>query len=162
MINADILEKAIKENVPYWCKKQYSRLTWVDWRQDSVQIKMNWNEISSFEVYIDFKAENKTVSRHNRDHILQVLFNHYCPDKKPSRNRWEELEYTFMTDSFVSPNKVAEVADNLGYEYTIIYKTDGSRDFMEKIGLPIVPGETGKEWINGVYNSYSPRGGKNL
>ncbi|TNC80796.1 MAG: hypothetical protein C9356_11780 [Oleiphilus sp.] len=163
LIDPKILEQAVNTNVPSWCKRKHSRIVWVNWRKNTTQIKLSWNDSEAFEVYVDFKADTKAQSGRNRDEVLKKLFKLFAPPgKEPFRDRWGHLNYHFCTARFITPNHVGEIADALGYEYTVIYRVYGDQDYMKAIGLPIVAGETGKEWIKGKYHSYAPERGKNL
>lgn len=163
MISHELLKQATDIAIPSWCKKKSTRVVWVNWREDSVQIKFTWNDVSDFAVYLDFKAKCLGASDRNRDAVMKKLFEMHAPmGQKPFKDRWGFMRYDFITTEFVSPNQAAKIADELGYEYTVIYATQGNREFMSKIGISIVPGETGKEWISGVFHSYKPLPGKNL
>ena len=54
-------------------------------------------------------------------------------------------------------NEVADIAESLGYEFSVLYVQEciGARPAFETLGIPLVPGEMGKEWIGGEFVPYS-------
>lgn len=163
LIVDDVLQKMTENNVPSWCKKKITRVGWVNWRKESVQIQFVYNDACDFAIYVDFKAKTFQESANNRDSVLEELFKRFAPaGAKPYVCGWGYERHSFIAEGFVSVMRAVELAEALGFPYTVIYTTNGSRERMAQIGLPIVAGETGKEWIDGFCHSYKPEFGKNL
>lgn len=139
-----------------------TRVSWVNWR-DGFQLKMGWNGSASFHCYLDF---GKNVDA--RKSAMKAAFERFAElGTKPrveEGHGWSQLDYSFKTQQFVSVNEVAELAKDLGLEFTIIYCQTciASRPIFETMGIPLVPGETGKEWVDGELIPYSCPNGRNL
>lgn len=161
LVPAELLKSAI-DQLSKWDLTATTRLSWVNWRQ-GYQIKMAWYGGSALNCYLDFKA-NMTA----RDAVLRRLFKlHAAPGKKPTvinGHGWTTLCHEFSTVEFLSVNEVAAVAKSLGHEFTILYVQTcvSARPTFDQLGIPLVPGEMGKEWINGAFVSYACPAGMNL
>lgn len=169
LIPAKLIETAIQNDKNAHSKEMSTFLSWVNWRENSAQIKMTWRDSISLTVYFDFKADSKSQSVANRQAVLKKLFEMHSTKKTPGfGNATNGPSYDFHTQKFISPNDVAAVADEMGVEYSVIYvegfsfSTFESSNFMAEFGMPLTRGETGKEWIKGEYHSYRPCSGKNL
>lgn len=161
MVPIDLLKSAI-EQLPKWNPESVTRLTWVNWRK-GYQIKIHWYGDASFICYLDFKQD-----RLARDAVLKRAFEvHAGAGMKPLLIRghgWTELDYEFQSDTFISVNEIAEIAQDMGYDFTVLYVQEciGSRPVFQLMGIPLVPGEMGKEWISGAFVPYSCPSGQNL
>ncbi|HDS0960469.1 TPA: hypothetical protein QDZ28_004222 [Pseudomonas putida] len=161
LVPAELL-KAATDQLNKWNPNAVTRLSWVNWRQ-GYQIKMGWYDGAALNCYLDFKKNSA-----GRDAVLKHLFNlHAGPGKKPSvinGHGWSKLCHEFSTGEFLSVNEVAEVAKSLGCEFTVIYVQTcvSARPVFEVMGIPLVPGEMGKEWIDGEFVPYSCPSGMNL
>jgi hypothetical protein len=139
-----------------------TRVSWVNWR-DGYQLKMGWNGSAAFNCYLDF---GKAFA--SRQSAMKAAFERFAePGTKPRVEQghgWTELDHSFKTKQFVSVNEVAELAKDLGLEFTIIYcqTCSGSRHIFETMGIALVPGEVGKELVNGELIPYSCPMGRNL
>lgn len=162
LVAPDLLEAIQNKNIPSWCKAPLTSVHYVNWRKESVQIKFGFNDSEALEVYVDFKAPTLSQSIQNRDRVLKTLFSRHSPKEKPFEDRFGYIDWSFIKRGFVSPNEAVEIAQSLGLEVSVIYKSTSKREMLADIGLPIVAGETGKEWIDGNYQSYRPRSGMNL
>lgn len=161
----DALDSAFtryKQVYPGVVTKKYTSVYWVDWRDSSGQIKFQWhNAIGILRVYIDFPASSRVESLNRRDAVLKALFERHAPaGEKPYKDNWGDLRYSFMTEETLTPNDATDIADQLGFEYTVVYH--GDRELMREIGLEVARGETGKEWVNGTYQPYVYRYGYNM
>lgn len=161
MVPVELLKAAV-EQLPKWDETAVTRLTTVDWRQ-GYQIKMHWYGGASFLCFIDFKRD-----RNAREAVLKRAFElHAGAGAKPRSidgHGWSMLDYEFRSMTFISVNEVAEIAQSMGYEFTVLYVQESvcSRPVFSVMGIPLVPGETGKEWLAGEFVPYSTPAGKNL
>lgn len=161
MIDPTKLREAI-EQLPVWRNGHGTSITWVNWR-NGYQIKMGWNDSASFHCYIDFGKDYAA-----RESILAAAFACFSDaGDKPTVEHghgWSKLDHSFHTKQFISVNEVAELAQAKGITFSIIYCQSciGSRPIFETMGIPLVPGEMGKEWINGEFIPYSCPSGKCL
>ena len=144
--------KAAVEQLPKWSPQITSRISWVNWRQ-GFQIKAHWYGNCSLLCYLDFKD---SVAR---DDTLATAFKRFAaPGARPRvihGHGWSCLDYSFPSDHFVSINELAEIVDAQGYAYTVLYVQEcvGARPLFEILGIPLVPGEMGKEWVGGKFIS---------
>ncbi|NMZ66910.1 hypothetical protein HBN99_21555 [Pseudomonas oryzihabitans] len=144
--------KAAVEQLPKWSPQITSRISWVNWRQ-GFQIKAHWYGNCSLLCYLDFKD---SVAR---DDTLATAFKRFAaPGARPRvihGHGWSCLDYSFPSDHFVSINELAEIVDAKGYAYTVLYVQEcvGARPLFEILGIPLVPGEMGKEWVGGKFIS---------
>ncbi|MBM5458718.1 hypothetical protein H8F21_14210 [Pseudomonas sp. P66] len=161
MVPAELLKAAI-DQLSKWDPKAATRLSWVNWRQ-GYQIKMCWYGGAALNCYLDFKKDSTA-----RDAVLRHLFErHAGPGKKPTMingHGWTALDHQFSTGEFLSVNEIAEVAKGLGYEFTVLYVQESvsARPAFSLMEIPLVPGETGKEWIDGEIVPYACPLGMNL
>lgn len=112
--------------------------------------------------YLDFK---NSIAR---DDTLATAFKRFAaPDARPRKidgHGCSCLDYSFQSDQFVSINELAEIADAKGYAYTVLYVQEcvRARPVFATLGIPLVPGEMGKEWVGGQFISYACPSGQNL
>lgn len=150
------------DQLPIWRNNIGTRVTWVNWRNGN-QIKMGWSDNASFHCYIDFGKDGAA-----RMSTMKAAFERFSEaGDKPSVKQghgWSELDYSFHTKQFVSINEVVELAQGLGLPFTVIYCQSciDSRPIFETMGIPLVPGEMGKEWIDGEFIPYACPTGRNL
>lgn len=71
-----------------------------------------------------------------------------------------ELSGSSMPCQHVLPG----IADAKGYAYTVLYvqACAGVRPVFATLGIPLLPGEMGKEWVGGEFISYACPAGQNL
>lgn len=154
MVPVELLRSAI-EQLPKWSPKVTTAVTWVNWRQ-GFQIKMSWFGSSSFVCYLDFK-KNKGA----RAAVLKTVFDKFAvTGQKPGvidGHGWTAMDFSLHSSAFISVNDVAAMATEMGYDFSILYVQEdiSSRSIFTLMGIPLVPGEMGKEWINGQFLSYS-------
>lgn len=153
MINSGRLLKAIGEMKVY--NKTGTSVRWVNWRESEYQIKVTWNGNCSLHCYLNF------FSAAERDAVHEEAFNvHAMAGEKPYLEKGHgrvKLRHDFFTTKVVTVNQLAAIADEMGIQYTVIYKQEciEARPLFQTLGIPLVPGEMGKELINGVMKSYS-------
>ena len=153
MVPVDLLKSAI-DQLDKWSPETATRVTWVNWRQGS-QIKMSWFGSASFACYLDFKNWD------HRDIVLKKIFEaHAEPGKKPRKvdgHGWTSLDYSLNCGEFISVNEVATLTESLGYEFTVLYVQEciSARPIFTAMGIPLVPGEMGKEWMNNAFVPYA-------
>ncbi len=161
MVPIELLKRAI-DQLPKWNPNTTSRLTWVNWRQ-GFQIKMSWYGQASLVCFLDFK---KNVQA--RDAVLKQIFSkHADPGKKPvtiAGHGWTALDHSLRSNEFISVNEVAEIAESMGFEFTVLYvqECSAARPAFDTMGIPLVPGEMGKEWVEGTFVPYSCPSGQCL
>ena len=154
MVPIDKLKTAI-DQLDKWSPKVATSVAWVNWRQ-GYQIKLLWFGCASFACYLDFKKD-----RAARDLVLKRVFEkHAVTGQKPSKidgHGWAAYDYSLRCGEFISVNEVADIAESLGYEFSVLYVQEciGARPAFETLGIPLVPGEMGKEWIGGEFVPYS-------
>lgn len=154
MVAAELLKEAV-DQLDKWNLKSVSRATWVNWRS-GYQIKMNWYDGASFLCYLDFKQD-----RSARDAVLKRVFEtHSVVGQKPKvidGHGWSALDYSLSTGFFISINEVAEIAKGMGFQFSVLYVQESirARPVFTSMGIPLVPGEMGKEWIGEEFVSYS-------
>lgn len=148
--------------------KNGTYLNWVNWRSGA-QVKMTWNGISSFSVYFDMRTNDLYTSVHSaRDALLEKAFKTFMPEGAKPRieygHGWTKARHEFWSNDFISANQIAELANELGLCFTVIYVQEciDARPAFDILGIPLVPGEMGKEWIDGEYHPYSCPTGKCL
>lgn len=168
LIDPLVLKSTTDALIPSWCKSPSTSVHWVDWRAESVQIKFEWNDTESLCVYVNFPAETKAQSQSNRNRVLKALFERHAPvGKKPYQDNWGHYRYEFSTPQFITPNDAVALANELGIACTVIYTSLTMErvqfdSIMQNLGLDVIIGETGKEWMDGAYHAYRPRTGCNL
>lgn len=157
LVAPELLLAAI-DALPKWDKVNVSKVTWVNWRQ-GFQIKMGWHSGAALQCYVDFGRDSVA-----RDCVLARAFHAYAPTgQQPGiidGHGWTKLNYTFHSKNFISVNEVAAIATEMGYEFTVIYVQEdiSARPVFDLMGIPLVPGEMGKEWVNGQFVAYSRTG----
>lgn len=165
MVREELLMSAIGQLDHWWPNSVEinTGVTWVNWRNGSFQVKMLWKRNPTFSCYLDF---GKNVSA--REAVLKAVFDRFALEgQKPYLERghgWSKYDYSLDSGEFISVNKVAEIATELGFEFTVLY-VQGSiscRHIFDTMGIPLVPGEMGKEWIGGEFAPYSCPLGQNL
>ncbi|MFL1449236.1 hypothetical protein ACI77O_12645 [Pseudomonas tritici] len=153
MVPAELLQKAV-DMLPKYSKKT-TYITWVNWRQ-GYQVKMGWFSGSALECYLDFKG-----NRAARDSVLKAVFEKYSPSgRKPGTidgHGWSAADYTLHGETFVSVNDVADIATDLGLEFSVLYVQESitARPVFGAMGIPLVPGEMGKVWVDGKFLPYT-------
>ena len=149
------LFRAAVDQLPQWRNSKLSHVGWVNWR-DGYQIQMKWKGYETFSCYLDF-GRNKSA----RAAVITRLFELHAPaGQKPSvidGHGWQALDHTFFTNEFLSVNAVAALATEMGFEFTVLYVQESisSRPIFDTMGIPLVPGETGKEWTGSELISYA-------
>lgn len=160
MVSPDILTSVLQALEPYG--KPGTSVRWVNWRKDQFQIKVEWNNRHALACYLNF------FSLTDRDKVHAKLFRLYADsDAKPSveiGHGWEKQRHDFRTSNLLTVNELAGIADEMGAKYTIIYAQEdiSARPLFDAMGIPLVPGEMGKELIDGVMVPYSRQRGKCL
>lgn len=158
--SADLFRDAVSKIKIY--RKAGTSVNWVNWRQNQFQIKVSWNNNGSLSCYLNF------FSAADRDHVHAELFERYAkPGTTPYRQEghgWTKLRHDFGTDDVITINELAQVADEAFIRYTVIYAQEdiSVRPLFDLMGIPLVPGEMGKELIDGVMTPYSREVGKCL
>jgi len=161
MVPFELLKAAV-EQLPKWNPTAVTRLTSVNWRQ-GYQIKISWYGGASFNCYLDFKRDHLA-----RESVLKRAFGLYAEagvkPRKVEGHGWSMLDYEFGSDTFISVNEIADLAQSMGFEFTVLYVQScvSSRPVFSVMGIPLVPGEMGKEWIDGEFVPYSCPAGQNL
>jgi hypothetical protein len=153
MITAETLRTAI-DQLDKWSPEIATSLSWVNWRK-GFQIKMTWFGGAAFACYLDF-GKNAAA----RDAVLKRVFSGVAPGEEPKvidGHGWSCLDYSVGSKSFISVNEVAAVASSMGFEFKVLYVQESisARPVFHTMGIPLIPGETGKEWVNGEFISYS-------
>ena len=161
MVPAELLQQAV-DQLPKWNPNTVTRATWVNWR-DGFQIKINWYDGAALVCYLDFKKDVLA-----RDAVLKRVFEaHAATGQKPKTingHGWSALDYTFSTGQFISANEVAELVNEMGFECSVIYVQESvsARPVFAFMGIPLMAGEMGKEWVGGEFIPYSRAIGKCL
>lgn len=161
MVPVEKLKAAI-DQLNKWDINTVSSVSWVNWR-GGYQIKMGWYRGAALNCYLDFKAD-----RTARDAVLKDVFNKFAvAGQKPKRidgHGWSCMDYSLDSTSFISVNEVADIAQSMGYEFTVIYVQEcvTARPVFGTMGIPLVPGESGKEWAGDAFLSYCCPLGQNL
>lgn len=153
MVTAEALRAAI-DQLDKWSADISTSLSWVNWR-NGYQIKMTWYGGAAFACYLDF-GKNRTA----RDAVLQRVFEGAAPGQEPQiidGHGWSCLDYSANSKNFISVNEVAAVASAMDAEFSVLYVQESisARLVFNTMGIPLVPGEMGKEWINGEFVPYS-------
>jgi hypothetical protein len=154
MVPANLFRAAV-DQLPQWRNSKMSHVGWVNWR-DGYQVQLQWKGYESFSCYLDF-GRNKAA----RNTVIASLFERHAPaGQKPAvidGHGWQALDHTFSTNEFLSVNEVAELATEMGFDFTVLYvqASISSRPIFETMGIPLVPGETGKEWTGSEFISYA-------
>jgi hypothetical protein len=161
MVPVDVLRSAI-DQLEAWHAPRLSTIGWVNWRK-GYQVKLLWKSNPTFICYLDFGTNSAA-----REAVMKRAFERFAPagtkPKKEIGHGWTRLDYSLRTDDFVSVQDLAEIADELGFQYTILYvqNTSGARPLFETLGIPLVPGESGKEWTGSEFIGYTTPRGQNL
>lgn len=143
--------------------KDTTHFTWVNWRTAyGGQVAVSWgNTGSSFRVYFDFPEHHRPA----RDDALRVLFSKYAPKHLKAGliegHGWTKEEHTFTADRIVGIWEIYQVVKRYGCT-SIIYVQESvsARWVFDKLGIPLVPGESGKEWVKGKFIPYATPQGK--
>lgn len=147
--------KAAIDQLDKWSPKIATSTSWVNWRQ-GFQIKMIWFGSATFACYLDFKKNMAA-----RDAVLKRVFErHAVAGQKPSKidgHGWSAYDYSLRCSEFFSVNEVAEIAESMGYDFSVLYVQESisARPAFETMGIPLIPGEMGKEWDGGAFVPYS-------
>tara|TARA_R110002094_G_scaffold165050_1_gene148970 strand:+ start:128 stop:652 length:525 start_codon:yes stop_codon:yes gene_type:complete len=127
----------------------------VNWR-DAFQITVQWNNNSCLECYVEFQRSS------DRNAILKAAFDRFAPGGTKPMLRdtytiWERPEYVFHAPELISVNDIVAICIERGVEVTVLYVQESpkARPVFDVMGIPLVPGEMGKEWINGEFHPYS-------
>jgi hypothetical protein len=161
MIDAELLHSSL-DLLKKWAPTRATSLYWVNWRE-GFQIKMKWYGIESLACYLDFGKNSGA-----REAVMKRTFDIYAaPGEKPSiidGHGWTRPDYSLHSGEFISVNTVADLAQEMGYTFTVLYVQEciDGREVFTKMGIPLNPGESGKEWIDGKFVPYSKPSGKNL
>lgn len=154
MVPAALLRNAI-DQLDKWSPDLGANITWVNWRQ-GFQVKMSWYGAAAFACYLDFGRD-----RVARDSVLKAVFERFAPaGQKPRVEKghgWTALDFSLRSKKYICLNDVIEIARSMGHQFTVIYVQEciSSRPIFETMGIALVPGEMGKELINGEFVSYS-------
>ncbi len=161
MVTADLLRSAI-DQLEKWSPRVVSTLTWVNWRR-GYQVKISWHGNATFACYLDFGKNCQA-----RDAVLKCAFEAFAVAGDKPRvidgHGWKAMDYSLQSNSFISSNDVAAMAKEMGLECSILYVQEcvASRPIFITLGIPLVPGEMGKEWVNGEFVPYARPIGQNL
>ena len=161
MVPVDVLRSAI-DTLESWNDQPLSSVGWVNWRK-GYQVKLLWKGNPTFICYLDFGS-----SMAARDTVLKHAFDRYAPagmkPRKEVGHGWTRLDHSMRIDAFISVQDLAAIADELGFVYTILYvqNTSDARPLFDALGIPLVPGESGKEWTGSEFISYATPAGQNL
>lgn len=163
MVPAHVFTDAIKK-LPEWDNNpnRFSSVDTVDWRS-GFQIVMMWRGNATFQCYLDFGKDHAA-----RDAVMRAAFEQHAPaGKKPKRiacHGYSCLEHEFDSPEILTVNQIAEIAEGLGYKFTVLYvqSCSASRPLFDDLGIPLSIGEMGKEWKDGAFIPYSTPMGKNL
>lgn len=153
MVPAESLEKAVNLLNKY--SKKATRITFVNWR-GSYQVKMGWYGGAALECFLDFQGDKAA-----RDAVLKAVFEkHAAPGGEPATidgHGWSFSDYTLIAEPFISLNEVAGIAEQMGFQFSVLYVQEdiSARPVFEVMGIPLVPGEMGKEWKGGQFHSYT-------
>lgn len=147
----------------------HTQISWVNWREGA-QIKIGWNRTFSLFVYIDIRESGSYGSVYAaRNALLERAFKHYMPEGSEPQvrdryTRYASLDYQFTQPGFISPNEIVSIAEEMGIGFSVLYIQEcvSARSAFNLLGIPLDPGEMGKEWINGEYLPYSCPIGKCL
>lgn len=160
MVPAELLRNAL-DQLTQWQPQIGAKITWVNWRQ-GFQVKVSWYGNSSFVCFLDFGKDHVA-----RDSVLKGVFEKFAPAGQKAKiehgHGWSARDYSLESQQYISLNDVVDVANGLHCTFSVLYTQEGSgRPLFDIMGIPLVPGESGKEWINGELVSYSCPTGKNL
>jgi hypothetical protein len=160
MVKKSLFMAAIGELTSFG--EQGTSVKWVNWRKDEYQIVLEWNNAPSFACYLSIKSAT------DRDALHKKLFELFAnKDQKPFHQEghgWSKMRYDFWSSNVISINKIADIADGMGLVYTIIYAQESisARNVFNTMQIGLVPGESGKELIQGTYSPYARETGKCL
>lgn len=152
MIPDSTLRAAI-DKLPKYKNSANTYVSWIGLGQ-SCLIKISWfSRESALCCYIDFKN-----NQNERDAVLKAAFLKFA---KGSSEAFHDTKvgvtYSFSSNEVLTPNDIIELAKTKDIGFTLIYAQEdiSARPLFEDLGIPLIPGETGKEWVKGDYLSYS-------
>lgn len=152
---------AATEQLSRYAKNYVTYVSWVNWRQ-GFQIVMSWHGNPSLRCYVCFETHS------DRQAVFKQVFEEFAAaGQKPKTidgHGWSAPDYTLYSGDFISVNAVARAAAAQGVNFTVIYNQESvsARPLFGVMGIPLVPGEMGKEWVNGEFIPYSCPTGMNL
>lgn len=167
MVNKRKLIKALYElkERTTWLRDRSDRteFSWVNWRTAyGCQIAVSWCGLAAcFRVYFDFPEKEHI----NRDAALAELFAKFAPEGLKPRevwgHGWTSWNHDFVAEGVVSIHQIYQIAKKHGCT-SIIYNQESisARWVFDSLGIPLVPGESGKEWIKGKFHPYATEAGK--
>lgn len=154
MVPSELLRKAI-DQLDKWNPAVATNVSWVNWRK-GYQVKMNWYDGAGLACFLDFGTNSAA-----RDAVLQAVFKRFSPEGcKPKiidGHGWRAHDYSVRSKEFICLNDVVEIATAAGFQFTVLYVQEcvSARPAFETMGIPLVPGEMGKEWVGGAFVPYS-------
>lgn len=160
LVHADVLQGAVNKLKGYGQYK-ISRVSCVNWR-GGYQIKVSWKGGVGLECYLDFGKNHAGRSR-----VLRAAHSFHAPkDYKPVLGYvpLDEDRFAFESNAFISINDIATLALDMGEPFTVLYvqSSISARPLFADMGIGLVPGEMGKEWIDGEFVGYRCETGKCL
>lgn len=160
LVSADVLQGAVNKLKMYG-KWKLSRVSYVNWR-NGYQIKVSWKDSGALECFLDFGKNHA-----GRNRVLRAAHSFYAPkDYEPvlGYTPSEEDRFGFESNAFISVNDIAALALGMGEPFTVLYvqSSISARPLFADMGIGLVPGEMGKEWIDGEFVGYSCETGKCL
>lgn len=146
---------------PSYSKWLGSSVGWVNWRKDSCQIKIVYDDMPSFAVFVDFKFANTSsgVPYRLRDEVLRALHKRHSSEPATMSNNGY-MHYCFVAkDKHISVQEVLDLADTLppqGVEICVYYMQESPcvRPYFEMLGRALVVGECGLKWFNGELSGH--------
>lgn len=172
LVPADKLLQAI-ESLPAWPRdrtEMRTSLSWVNWRSSKgAQIKLSWRGCSSFLVFIDVLDSEGYGNRYRaREALLEAAFKQFADEGAKPRlehgHGWTAYRWDFTAKRFVTPQDITAIAEKMGIHVGALYVQEciSGRHAFDILGIPLVPGENGKEFVGGEWISYSTPLGKCL
>lgn len=157
---------AINDQYSKW---KGSSVNWVNWRKDSCQIKVVYDDTVSFALFLDFKYKDasKGVPFAHRDNVLRLLHGRHST-VAPCRLMRDEPSFAFREhDVFVAPSEMYELAtqvcgDEVELSFFYIQECTGSRKHFVELGRALVPGECGLKWSAGQLTGHCIEGDRFL
>lgn len=132
-----------------------TEINWVNWRKDQYQIKTQWSGRETLVCYLNFFSQSE------RDAVHAEIFKRYSrKDQKPYLQQghgWSKYRHDLVCKRLITINELSAVANEMGIKHTVIYVQENisARPLFDEMGISLIPGEMGKELIDGVMHPYS-------
>lgn len=154
---------------PSYAKWFGTAVGWVNWRRDSCQITMSYDDVCGFFLCVDIKAvPDSQVSIYQvRDAALKRLHAKYSKVQVCTLMNGE-ASYDFrMEGEFLGAQEVINAVLAVcpeGVEIRVFYVQDSSscRPHFPLLARALVPGETGLVWKDGMLSGYANLSGANF